>query len=203
MSLIVFLISLLLLIIAMVFHEFAHGWTAYKLGDATAKYSGRLTFNPFAHIDIFWTVILPVLFFVLTGFFVAAAKPVPINYWALRNPKRDIALIGASGPLANLVLAVVVSILLRILPSNPLLVLILGKLIYINILLAVFNILPIPPLDGSRVVFGLLPETIAYQYMKIEPYGFLIVTILVFSGLLNNIIYPLVMSLSNLLGIPF
>jgi Zn-dependent protease len=179
-----------LLIIAVTPHEFAHAFVAYKLGDRTAKYAGRATLNPLAHIDIFWTLLLPFILFITTGFIVGAAKPVPINYWALRNPKRDIILVGASGPAANLIFAFILSILWKFVPSYPITDFIFINLIYINILLAIFNLLPIPPLDGSRILTGLLPEDLAHKYTTVEPFG-LIIVLLLMGIIFNTLILPL------------
>ncbi len=188
------LIQFGLLLIAMTFHEFAHGLVAYKLGDQTAKSRGRLTLNPLAHIDPIGTVLLPIILYFSTGgrFIFGAAKPVPINYQALRNPKRDIIWIGASGPCANLIVAAAAGLSLRILSSETLLTYMLQYFTVINVVLAVFNLLPIPPLDGSRIVYGLLPAQAAEQYMRIERFGFFIIMGLVAVGATDVILWPIV-----------
>jgi len=187
------LITLTGLILGVIFHEFAHGWVAYKLGDTTAKYSGRLTLNPLAHIDLYGSVILPIIVIIMSrGQFVfGSAKPVPINYQALRNPKRDIIWVGFSGPLANFIFAALMSLLIRIIPLGDLGFFILERFIFINILLGVFNLLPIPPLDGSRILFGLLPGRMARILARIEPYGFFIIIFLFLTGLFRYTVFPL------------
>jgi len=186
----------------MTVHEFAHGLTAYKLGDSTAKYSGRLTLNPLAHIDPIWTIAVPLMLYISSGgrFVFGAAKPVPINYWALKNPKRDIILVSLSGPLANFIFAGALAFLIRFLPATLLSALLI-ELIAINVVLGVFNLIPLPPLDGSRVVAGLLPESLAAGYAAVEPYGFIILMFLFFFGGFGSIIWPVVEITLRLLGI--
>lgn len=201
--LLAFGVSFGLLVIAMTIHEFAHGWVAFKLGDPTAKYSGRLTLNPFAHIDPFWTFILPLFLFVSSGgrFVFGAAKPVPVNYWALKNPKRDMVFIGVSGPAVNLIFAVVLAIAIKIIPLPVEVVSLVINLIAINVVLGVFNLIPIPPLDGSRILTGLLPEPLASSYASIEPYSFIILLALIWMGALNWFVWPLVEFILRLLGV--
>jgi Zn-dependent protease len=196
-----FIISFGFLIVAMVFHEVAHGWVAYLRGDSTARYSGRLTLNPLAHIDPIGTIVVPLLLFISTqGRFVfGSAKPVPVDFSRLRNPKTDMMLVGAAGPAANLVLATVSAVLWRFLPDFPASNFIFQSMIMTNVVLALFNLFPIPPLDGSRIVMGFLPRDLAYQYAKIEPYGFFIIMALLWLNVLDLFLWPAVNVVINVI----
>jgi Zn-dependent protease len=201
-------VSVIPILIAITFHEVSHGFVANRLGDPTAKFTGRLTLNPIAHIDPIGTLLMPIILFYLSqGQFVFGyAKPVPINPMNFKDPKRDMALSAAAGPLTNIILALLSQIILMhmIIPASSVLpgslsVTILRPLalmfqfsIGINIVLAVINLIPIPPLDGGRVLIGFLPHRQAVSYSKIEPYGFIIVIALFITGIAHIVIYPLV-----------
>jgi Zn-dependent protease len=202
-SIIAFAISYVLLLVAMTVHEFAHGLIAYKLGDSTASLSGRLTLNPLAHIDPFWTLLLPLVLFLSTSgrFVFGAAKPVPINYWSLKNPKKDIIWIGLAGPLANLLLALFVSGILKFVPPQGISGYLLISLLTINIVLAVFNLIPIPPLDGSKILMGILPERLAQQYAYLERYGFIILFLFIWLGMFERLLWPMVAAIIKILGV--
>ena len=168
------------IIIAITFHEAAHGYVARMFGDDTAARMGRITLNPLKHIDPFGTILLPaVLLLSHAGFVFGYAKPVPVNFSRLNNPKRDMIWVAAAGPATNIALAAVSAVLLAIglhasaTPREPLAELFLGSL-QINLVLAFLNLLPLPPLDGGRVVTGLLPHRLAVPFARIEPYGFFI-----------------------------
>jgi len=197
------LLQFLVLIFAITIHEYAHGWVAYKLGDPTAKYMGRLTLNPIAHIDPFGTILLPLILVMLHLPPIGWAKPVPVNFMSLRNPKRDMLWVGIAGPAANILLALSLTVILKLLPgvSHTILgqVFIFG--VVINVILAVFNLVPIPPLDGSRIVSALLPYRYLASYNKIQPYGFLIILVLLWSGILRTLIYGVVVFVIRFLGV--
>jgi len=188
---------------AITLHEAAHAFVAHRLGDSTAKMLGRLSINPLRHIDLIGTIVVPIAIAVLSNFhFVFGwAKPVPINWTQLKNPRRDMALVAAAGPLSNIVMAFFWAVLLKLLiaihpaASSPVLFLYMAAQagILINMVLAILNFIPIPPLDGSRVVASLLPPSAAIQYMRIEPFGFFIILALLLTGILGWIIQPILM----------
>lgn len=195
------LISILVLpvLFAIIVHEVAHGWAAKQLGDPTAERLGRLTLNPIKHIDPIGTLLVPALLVLLrTGFIFGWAKPVPITWQNLRRPKRDMALVAAAGPAANLVMAVLWGLVVKISTLLPLSAIALSEPmkfmglagILANVLLMVFNLLPLPPLDGGRVAVGLLPGPWAWRLSQVEPYGFFILIALMYSGLLWVVIGP-------------
>ncbi len=182
-----FSVWVLPVLLAVTLHEAAHGWVAWKLGDDTAYSLGRVTFNPLRHIDPFGTVIMPALLLFMSGgkFMFGFAKPVPVNFTRLRKPRRDMIWVAAAGPGANIMIALACGALLHAVPALPesfghWLELNLANGIWINVLLAVFNMLPLPPLDGGRVAVGLLPVSLARPLAKLERYGLFIILGVVF-----------------------
>ncbi|MGB5427293.1 MAG: site-2 protease family protein [Gammaproteobacteria bacterium] len=178
-------------------HEVAHGWIARKLGDNTAFMLGRLTLNPLKHIDPVGTILIPGMLLLLqAGFLFGYARPVPINWRNLRRPKRDMALVAAAGPGANLLMALAWGLLIRLglsLGETGIALIYMGVAgITINIILMVLNLLPLPPLDGGRVMTGLLPGPWAYQFSRIEPYGFFILIGLLVTGVLGMVLWPVI-----------
>lgn len=166
-------------IIAITFHEAAHGFVAWKLGDPTAHQQGRVSFNPIRHIDPFGTVVLPLILYIASGWILGWAKPVPVNPSRLRSPRRDMVLVAAAGPGINLALAFVSAVILVLIggvnAEPEFLRRLLTFSIYFNVLIGVFNLIPIPPLDGGRIAVGLLPGSLAFPLQRVEPYGMWIV----------------------------
>ena len=198
MEMIFFVIVLLL---SVIIHEYSHGIVAYAQGDPTAKFAGRLTLNPIPHIDLLGTIVIPLLL-VLTkaGFLIGWAKPVPYNPYNLKNQRFGPALVGAAGPASNFLLALIFSIIIFFIPEQiGNLKIFLGIIVYVNVVLGVFNLFPIPPLDGSKVLFSLLPSSlINFQYF-LERFGFLILIALILYG--GKIIgYPIFLLVFIFLG---
>ncbi len=201
------------LILAVTLHEVAHGWVAYKLGDPTAKQMGRLSLNPLVHVDLFGTVLLPLLLlFSGSGILFGYAKPVPVNFWNLRNPKRDIIWVAGAGPATNLVLALFSALLFHLLTglyrggiwsdffSRPLLEMAFMS-VQLNVLLAIINLIPIPPADGGRILVGILPNRQAQMVSSIEPVGMILLMIVIFFnplGVYSRVIRPLIYGLTAL-----
>ncbi|MEN6310060.1 MAG: site-2 protease family protein [Acidobacteriota bacterium] len=223
MDMLSIIIQLFVLLFAITIHEASHAWAALKMGDPTAYAAGRVSLNPLAHIDLIGTVILPIVLVITHLPAFGWAKPVPVNPYNLRHPRRDNLWISLGGPAANMIAAVSGIILirgLRLLAPNitgflqsflllrqpfprgfyPLegLALVLFYIILINIYLAVFNLIPVPPLDGSGILAGLLSESAAEKYDRIRPYGFIIVLALVYVGVLNVIIQPILSVIGRL-----
>jgi len=193
-------------VFSVILHEVVHGWIAEKLGDPTARNAGRLTLNPIPHIDLVWTIIMPMLLYFTTGFVVGGAKPVPINPYNFKNPKRDMALSSMAGPGVNMLMAISFAFLLRVIlpvmervvptaiwePTALPVALMLGAGAVINVILAIFNMIPIPPLDGSRIVYWLLPDKQAAVYYRLEPFGIFILIALLSFRILGTIIWPII-----------
>lgn len=192
-------------IFAITLHEAAHGYIAKRFGDFTAYNEGRISLNPIRHIDLVGTILVPLSLFVLSkltvgaGFLFGWAKPVPVNFSNLRHPKRDMLWVAAAGPGANLLMAIFWALIIKLAIlmadssfAKPLALMGIAG-IEINIVLMVLNLLPLPPLDGGRMAVSLLPHRLAYQFSRIEPYGFMILLVLLFTGVLGAVIGPVVM----------
>lgn len=204
-------VSILPLIFAITLHEAAHGWMANRLGDSTAKMLGRLTLNPIKHIDPVGTIIVPMAMFLMSGFIFGWAKPVPVNTRNLKNPRKDMAAVAVAGPASNLLMAIgwaMVWKLAYFLPESMLWMAspmaLMGQVgVLFNLILMVLNILPIPPLDGSRILAWLLPPALASRLDQMENYGVFVVLALLFLGLWQYVISPATVFFSTLITMIF
>lgn len=198
-------------IFAITVHEVAHGWVALQFGDRTAQMMGRLTLNPIKHIDPLGTIIIPGVLLMTGGFMFGWAKPVPVTYQNLRKPKSDMAWVALAGPMANLIMAVIWAIVAKmglvayssgIAMGEPMIYMGVAG-IMINTMLMTLNLLPLPPLDGGRILVSLLPGPLAWQVGRIEPYGFFILVGLLYFGILSMVLWPLIYAFINLLAMVF
>ena len=195
-------ISAIPILLAITVHEASHGYAAKYFGDLTAERMGRISLNPFKHIDPVGTILLPALTLFFGGVLFGWAKPVPVNFANLRNPKKDMFWVAAAGPASNFVMAILWSLLLGIIkyelsrgvysPSFPFLLQMSFVGVTINVVLMVLNLLPMPPLDGGRIAVSLLPNNLAFKLAQVEKYGFAILIALMFTGVLNKIIGPFI-----------
>ena len=189
------------LLISLTIHEAAHAWTADRLGDPTARMLGRVSLNPMVHADPIGTILFPLIALIGNAPLIGWAKPVPVNTRQLGNPRRDYVIVAAAGPASNLVIAIAAASALAVLPISPHTLAdavnvsvpaatILSQLVRLNVLLAVFNMIPIPPLDGGNVLAGLLPPQLSAVFNRIRPYGFLLLYALILTGGFNAIVVP-------------
>jgi Zn-dependent protease len=183
------IITFLILLFSLSIHEAAHAWSASRLGDDTARRLGRVSLNPIVHTDPIGTLVLPLLAMVSNAPVIGWAKPTPVNTRNLRNPRRDHILVTAAGPVSNLMIAVAAALALRLIPIGPVAT-IATQALLLNVLLAVFNMLPIPPLDGGQILMGVLPPAVAFRLRFLYEYGFLILMALLLTGVLGALIAP-------------
>ncbi|MBU0534429.1 MAG: site-2 protease family protein [Candidatus Omnitrophica bacterium] len=191
---------------SVVFHEYFHAWMGQKLGDDSPPLLARLTLDPRPHIDVFGTLVLPLIALISQSpFLIGWAKPVPINPYNLKNPKKDMILIGISGPLTNFILAFCFTILFKtgIIPPHSLAESFVTFAILLNLILGIFNLIPLSPLDGSHILAGLLSDKAERQYMKIQPFAIYILLFMFLTGMLRFIILPIVYIWTNLFNINF
>ena len=192
-------------LLAITLHEAAHGYVARHFGDSTAYLAGRISLNPLRHIDPIGTVLVPLLTMLAGGILFGWAKPVPVNFGRLRHPKRDMLWVAAAGPGSNLVMAILWALAFRFATAFPEsisvpLTLMAQAGVMINVVLMVLNLFPLPPLDGGRIAVSLLPQPYAYRYAQVERYGFIILIVLLFTGILGKILGPFINAAINLIS---
>lgn len=206
-SVAVIILMIIPIILAVTMHEAAHGYIAKLCGDYTAEQMGRVSLNPIRHIDIIGTIIVPIVIFATTGLIFGWAKPVPLNYNNLKHPRKDTVLVAAAGPFANLIMAIIFAIAHYVNAQFPtsdttkILELLTSYGVLLNIAFMTFNLIPILPLDGGRILQNLLPLSLARSYSKIEFFGLYLVMILAFTGVFSMIINPVIKTVSSFLGI--
>ncbi len=195
------IITLIILLFSVVLHELSHGVMADRLGDHTARWAGRLTLNPIPHLDLFGSILLPLfLFLVNSPIIFGSAKPVPVNFFNLRHPKRDMALVSLAGPGANFILAIAFAVPLRLglLEAGSMGYEILLQAVVLNLVLGIFNLLPIPPLDGSKVFASLFSDQMMYRILAWERFGFILIILFLYLGLIHSILVPLLVFFSQI-----
>jgi Zn-dependent protease len=184
------LLAFIVLLFSLTVHESAHAWTADVLGDPTARQLGRVSLNPIVHIDPFGTVLFPLIAIVTGAPLIGWAKPVPVTVGRLGHPRRDYMLVAAAGPISNLTLAFLAAVLVLVLPAQGPIASAFREAMEINVWLAVFNLMPIPPLDGGNILAGLLPRPLRLGFDRLRPYGFVILYALMLSGGLERVVVP-------------
>jgi Zn-dependent protease len=201
----VILSSFIVLILSLSVHEAAHAWSADRLGDPTARMLGRLTVNPVAHVDPIGTILFPLIGMLSPGVpLLGWAKPVPVNIRNLRHPRRDFAFVALAGPVSNIIMAVLAAVLLSVLPESMSYGVLtprglLARFVVLNVFLAVFNMIPVPPLDGGNVLAGFVPEPVARLIDQLRPWGFIVLYALLILGVLDQFVTPIAQAILSML----